>query len=274
MGDSRTPYRDPAVVGILNLSPESFSDGHRVADAEVAEARARAMLAGGAAWVELGAASSHPDAAEISEDEEIARLRPLLTRLSDVVGRVGVDTWKPGVQRFCLSAGVGVLNDVNAFSHRELYPVLAGSRCRLVAMHSVQSSGKAARQHGNAATIVDEIVAFFRERLAVLREAGIDGDRLWVDPGMGFFLGDGPEPSIAVLRALDWLRSQLQAPLLLSVSRKSFLGTITGREIERRGPATLSAELFAADSGVDALRTHDVDALIDALAVRRALRGE
>ncbi len=163
-----------------------------------------------------------------------------------------------------------MLNDIRGFPEPALYPKLARSDCRLLVMHSVQR-GPATRARTDAASVWDGIDRFFRERLAALEAAGVERGRLVLDPGMGFFLGDDPEPSLRVLRRLPVLRERFACALAVSVSRKSFLGALTGRDVAERGAATLAAELFAARQGVDWIRTHDVRALRDALAVWSAL---
>jgi dihydropteroate synthase type 2 len=138
-------------------------------------------------------------------------------------------------------------------------------------MHAIQPSGKADRSDGDAATIFDRVVQFFEGRLAALAAGGVARARCILDPGMGLFLGRGAEPSLVVLRRLGELRARFALPILVGVSRKSFLGNLTGRAVDERGPATLAAELWAARAGVDWIRTHDVRALRDALAVARAV---
>jgi dihydropteroate synthase type 2 len=177
------------------------------------------------------------------------------------------------VQRWALARGVAYVNDIHGFREPSLYPELARSTVRLVVMHAVGTAGRAARVPTDAASIFDRIVDFFAARVAALEAAGVARDRLVLDPGMGFFLGEGPEPSLVALRRLRELRARFDLPLWVSVSRKSFLGTLTGRDVAERGAATLAAELHAAGLGADYIRTHDVRALKDALVVTRALRG-
>ena len=267
-----TTTKPPRLVAIVNLSPDSFSDGGRYADPSSAERHAREMLGLGVDWVELGAASSHPDAAAVSDTEEIARLDAVLDRLDDVLTQVAVDTWKPAVQRHCLARRVGALNDVNGFSDPAIHAELARATCRLVVMHRVGPGERATRAAASAVGPgVGAIVAFLRERTEKLHAAGVARDRLWVDPGMGLFLSDQPAASLSVLRGIGELKAALRLPVLISVSRKSFLGAVTGRSVHDRGAATLAAELYAVEQGADAVRTHDARALLDALAVRRSL---
>jgi dihydropteroate synthase type 2 len=254
----------PGILGIVNLTADSFSDGGLYLDPERALAHARQLARDGADVIDLGPASSHPQAAEVSAETEIARLTPLIDALSRDGIALSVDSWRAETQRFALARGVGWLNDVRGFPDPALYGALAQARCRLVVMHA------AAR--GTSATW-KQILAFFEQRLGALLRAGIDESRIVLDPGMGLFLSEHPEPSLEVLRRLPELRRQFGRELLISVSRKSFLGTLTGRPPGERGAATLAAELHAAAHGADWIRTHDVRALRDALRIARALES-
>ena len=260
----------PRVVGIVNLSRDSFSDGGEFSDVSRAVERVEELLDAGAHWVELGAASSHPDAAEIPAADELAHLVAVLDQLEHRRDRIGVDTWKPAVQRHCLERNVAFINDIAGFDDANLYPELARSECALVIMHSIQR-GKATRAPDSGESMPVAISRFLEARADALIAAGVRRDRIIVDPGMGFFLADTPEPSFEVLAAIDELRGALELPVLVSVSRKSFLGAVTGRGVTERGAATLAAELYAVGAGVDYIRTHDVAALKDGLVVLRLL---
>jgi dihydropteroate synthase type 2 len=268
----------PRLVGILNITQDSFSDGGRYLDPESALARARSMRERGADIVELGPASSHPDPLDVAPEEEIRRIEPVAEALRDERIPFAVDSFRVETQRWSLEHGASLLNDIQGFPHPEIWSELAGADCRLVVMHSVQDRGRATREHNDPAQIIGRIETFFEERVQELEQAGIARDRLILDPGMGFFLGDTPDPSLRVLAALPGLRERFGLPLLVSVSRKSFLGALLRdsrsgepRPIDERLPATLAAEIFAAEAGADYIRTHDVRALRDALVVRRQL---
>jgi dihydropteroate synthase type 2 len=263
----------PRLVGIVNVTADSFSDGGRTLEPGAAIERARELIAAGADRVELGAASSHPDAAPVPAAEEIRRLAPVLDELLGAGVPLAVDSWQPEVQRYCLRRGVQMLNDIQGFPHPELYRELREADALLVVMHSLQERGRATRVSLDPEGAVERVYRFFETRLAELVSAGIPRERLVLDPGMGFFLGSTPEPSLALLRELPRLRRRFALPVLVSVSRKSFLGSLTGRDVGQRGAATLAAELFAAARGVDYIRTHDVAALRDGLAVQAALEA-
>jgi dihydropteroate synthase type 2 len=264
--------RRPALFGILNITEDSFSDGGRHLDPASAQAQARRLAADGADVVDLGAAASNVDAKPVSADEEIARLAPVIAALQADGIAVSVDSFAPATQRYALRAGVDFLNDVEGFAEPSLYPELAASDSRLVVMHAVQGRGRARRVAVPAAAIWPRVEAFFTKRVAALEAAGIARERLILDPGMGFFLSSDAAASFAVLARLDRLKQRFGLPVLVSVSRKSFLAAVSrGGAPSERGAATLVAELYAAAKGVDFIRTHDPAALRDGLAVTAAL---
>jgi dihydropteroate synthase type 2 len=252
----------PGILGIVNLTPDSFSDGGLYLEPSRAIAHARQLARDGADVLDLGPASSHPDAVPVDAPTEIARLGPVLEVLARDGLALSVDSWRPETQRFALARGAAWLNDVRGFADPAFHPELARATCRLVVMHSVPR-GKAFDWPA--------LLAFFEQRVATLVRAGIAESRIVLDPGMGLFLAEDPAPSLEVLRRLPELRRRFGRELLVSVSRKSFLGALTGRSAAERGAATLAAELHAAAQGADWIRTHDVRALRDALAIATAL---
>jgi dihydropteroate synthase type 2 len=262
----------PLLVGIVNITADSFSDGGRFLDPAAAIAHARRLTADGTDIIELGAAASNVAAGSVSPDAEIGRLDPVLSALADDGTTLAVDTYRPETQRFALSRGVQYLNDIRGFPDPAIYPALAAASCRLVVMHAAGGVGRAEPLDLEADEVWRRIEAFFAERIAGLERAGVARDRLVLDPGMGLFLSRRPEASVYVLRRIGSLRETFGLPVMVSVSRKSFLGAITGRQSPgERGPASLAAELFAAAHGADYIRTHDPAALRDALTVTAAL---
>ena len=257
----------------MNLSEDSFAQHGRHPDPDAAIAHALALAREGADAVDVGAAASNPRARAVDADEQIRRLDPVVTALQRAGVCVSVDTWEPAVQRWALTRRVDILNDTRGFPDASMYPELAGCRSRLVVMHAIQESGKADRTPGDASTITQRVVEFFDARLAALSAAGVARERCILDPGMGLFLGTGAEPSIVVLRAIGALRERYGLPVMVGISRKSVVGLLTGRPIDDRGAATLAAELYAVRQGVDWIRTHDVGALRDGIAVQSALEG-
>jgi dihydropteroate synthase type 2 len=265
----------PLLVGIVNITADSFSDGGCFLAPEAAIGHARSLAADGADIVELGAAASNVAADPVSPAAEIRRLDPVLRALSGSGTPLAIDTCRPEVQRYALARGVDYLNDIQGFPDPGLYPELGAATCRLVVMHSVQGEGQAQLLDLSADEVWQRIERFFASRLAQLEAAGIARERLVLDPGMGFFLSTQAEASLRVLAGLERLKEAFGLPVMVSVSRKSFLAAITGRDApEQRGAATLAAELFASTHGADYIRTHDPAALRDALAVTTALDAE
>ncbi len=259
------------ILGILNITEDSFSDGAKYLDPDAAIGHGRALAADGAAALDLGAASSNPQSKGVAPDVEIARLAPVVAALNDIP--LSIDTFSLPVQRWALARGVAYLNDIQGFADPELYPALAASPARLIVMHAVQERGAATRVDVPPGAIMDRIDRFFDARLAALERAGVARSRLILDPGMGFFLGTDPQTSLTVLRRLPELKARFGLPLLVSVSRKSFLRRLTGRDAAAAGPVSLAAELYAIRQGADYIRSHAPGPLRDALAFERATNG-
>ena len=262
------------IAGILNITEDSFSDGGKYLDPAAALAHARKLVADGADFLDIGAASSNPDARPVPAETEIARLAAILPALQGENIPVSIDSFSPVVQRWALAQGVAYLNDIHGFSDPALYPALAAAPAKLIVMHAVQQRGAATRMDVPPSQILDRIDHFFAARIAALTAAGVARERMILDPGMGFFLGSDPETSFTVLRALPQLKARFGLPLLVSVSRKSFLRAVTGLDPTESGPASLAVELFVQAQGADFIRTHEPRALAAALAVRAALTGK
>ncbi len=268
------PAGEPRVVGIVNITADSFSDGGRYLDPAAALEHARHLRAEGADIIELGPAASHPGSAPVSAAEEERRIAPVLERLATDGIPVSVDSFRPETLRFAIAAGAAYLNDIHGFGDPGLYPALAASQCRLVVMHAVQAAGTATQVATDPAVVWDGIHRFFTRRLAALQAAGISRDRLIIDPGLGYFLGSTPGPSLRALAGIRELKDTFGLPVLASPSRKSFLRALTGRDVAHSGSATLACEVFAAWQGADYIRTHDVAAVRDALTVLAAITGQ
>lgn len=261
----------PTIVGVVNITEDSFSDGGRYLGADAAIDHASRLVEDGANVIELGAASSHPDSAHVPPDVEIARLQPVVSVLTTRGISISIDSTKPAVQNFAANAGASFINDVSGFSDPTTHQHLAAISAKLVVMHSVSESERADRRHTEPDAIWSRIESFFDTRVQQLTRAGVSRDRLILDPGLGFFLGTAPDTSLRVLAHVERLRTRYELPVMVAPSRKSFLQKIAGRSAANTGSATLGAELWAADHGVDYIRTHDVAALRDALTVRAAL---
>ena len=262
----------PSIFGIVNVTIDSFSDGGRYYNADKAVAHAERLRLAGADVLDLGAESTHPDAEDVAAAEEIRRLEPVVGALVEQGAVVSIDTTKAEVMREMVAMGATWLNDVNGFRDPEALEVAGkcGRQVRFVVMYSRSNKPRAERSAAGAIGLLDELRAFFRERRAAFAAVGVTPDRIVLDPGMGFFLGTDAGPSLTVLHHLADLTKDA-GPMLVSVSRKSFLGEVTGSTVAHRGPGTLAAELWAARHGAGYLRTHDVLALRDALRVQEAI---
>ncbi len=265
------PAGRPRIVGIVNVTEDSFSDGGRYLTSADALEHAYRLRADGADIIELGPAASHPGAAQVTPAEQQRRLEPVMDALTAEGIPVSVDSFVPEVQRFAIAQGAAYLNDIQGFPDPTLSPELAFAGCRLVVMHSVQRIGPATVIPTDPALIWAGIEELFAGRLAALQDAGVGRERMIIDPGLGYFLGSNPEPSLVALGGIRHLKTRFGLPVLVSPSRKSFLRAVTGRGIADTGAASLAAELYAAWQGADYIRTHDVAALRDALAVLDAI---
>ena len=263
----------PIIFGIVNITPDSFSDGGAFFHCDDAVAHARKLMDNGAQVIDLGAASSHPDAASLSPAEEIKRLTPVLEALvplrnSQKKPQLSVDSHQTEVQRLALAHNIDYLNDTSGFDDASFYSELAEAKCKLIVMHSIQKGGQADRKASQPRLVYQQMLAFFESRLEEMSKQGIAKERFILDPGMGFFLGSNPETSLYVLQNIDRLQSYFELPLMVSVSRKSFLGSINGRKVKQRAALSLGAELYVwLKQGVSYIRTHDAAALRDACLI-------
>lgn len=264
---------EPQIIGVVNITEDSFSDGGRYLCCEDATRYALELVEAGADVIEIGPASTHPSATSVSAAEEIRRVAGVLLELQKHKVTIAIDSFQPDTQRYSIAQGVDYLNDTTGFPHPEMYAKRADSSSKLVVMHSILRHGRGTREVQDPSGVLASMYAFFENRLPALESAGISRSRIIIDPGMGFFLGGNPEPSLLVLRELRRLKAAFGLPVLVSVSRKSFLGAITGRDVHERGAASLAAEIFCALQGADYIRTHDVRSLRDALKVMNAIGG-
>ena len=259
----------PLLMGILNTTPDSVSDGERLPTLDAQLARARELIAAGADLIDVGGESGRTDRPAVSEEEEIERVVPLVSRLAADGVRVSVDTWKPAVARAAVDAGAAMLNDVSGLRDPQLAAVAASSGAALVLMHT-RAGPKEERFPAYDDPFAD-VEAMLRELIARARALGVPDEQLVIDPGPDF--AKTPAQTVEVLRRAGELRS-LGRPLLLAVSRKYFVGAITGRAPLERVGGTLAAVAHGLDQGAAILRVHDVAAVRDFLAVRSVLRGQ
>jgi dihydropteroate synthase len=258
----------PLIMGIVNAGDDSFSDAVRLETLEHRVARGLQLVAEGADLVDVGAESGVTYTAAASPEEEVARVVPLVERLAAEGVSVSVDTWKPAVARAALDAGAAMLNDVSGLRDAGLADLAARTGAALVVMHTrAEPKQEAFPEYDDVAADVE---AFLRERMDLALAHGVELEQIVLDPGPDF--AKTPAQTVAVLRDLDRLRA-LGRPLLLAISRKYFLGAITGRPPAERLAATLAAATWAVDAGAAILRVHDVAAVRDALSVKAVLEG-
>lgn len=259
----------PLVMGIVNLTPDSFSGDGLANDTGRAVAHAYHQIEAGADLLDLGAESSRPGALPTSLDDELERLLPVLRELDGCGVPISVDTYKPEVMRAALDAGASMINDIYALRMPGAVDVVSASDCGICLMH-MQGEPLGMQQAPVYADVVGEVRDFLKTRVQVAIAAGIAPDRLVLDPGFGF--GKTLEHNLMLLRDLEQ-SADAEFPLLVGMSRKSMLGAITGRPADQRMPASIAVALLAAQRGAHILRVHDVAATRDALAVLQALGG-
>lgn len=257
----------PLIMGIVNLSDDSFSGDGLHGNAQAAIAQARRLIEEGAHILDLGAESSRPGSAAAPVQQEIDRLLPVLEALRDCATPLSVDTVKPDVMRVALAAGADMINDINALRAPGALELVAASKAAVCLMH-MQGDPDTMQDAPHYADIVAEVVEFLAERVATAEAAGIALDRIAVDPGFGF--GKSLEHNIELLRRLGELLVP-GLPLLVGLSRKSMLGLLTGRAATERIHAGVAANVLAVERGARIVRVHDVAATRDALAVLQAV---
>ncbi len=258
------------IFGVLNITEDSFFDGKKYLDPEKAIEQAYLLKEQGADIVDIGAASSHPDSKSVSSKTEINRLSKIIPCLKKEGFAISVDSFHPEVQLFAMEQGVDFLNDVSGFPHPEIYKTLAKNSCRLIVMHSIQRKGKADRRNASADTIIDILLEFFTSRLNKLQEAGIPRKRIIIDPGMGFFLSSDSETSFTVLKNIHLLKKVFQLPILVGISRKSFMQKILDQDKNKIGASCGYLESLLLEQGVS-IRTHTPEFLSDFLLLKKKL---
>jgi dihydropteroate synthase len=262
----------PWLMGIVNASPDSFSDAGAYPDLEARVELARELLAAGADILDVGGESGITLRPAVAAEEEIERVVPLIARLAGELGAVvSVDTYKPAVAAAAVAAGAVIVNDVSGLRDPELADVCAETGAALVLMHTRAAPKQRLQDPQLYDDVTADVVGFLSERIALARSRGVREEQLILDPGPDF--AKTPAQTIALLRRLGELHA-LRRPLLLAVSRKDFVGALTGRGPRERGAGTLAAIAHGVDAGAQILRVHDVAAAADFLTVRAALRGE
>jgi dihydropteroate synthase len=262
--------RAPALVmGVLNVTPDSFSDGGRHVALDDALAAADAMLTAGAAFIDVGGESTRPGAAPVSSDEELRRVLPIVRALVARGARVSLDSSKPEVIAPCLAEGISLVNDVRALRLPGALQAVAASDAAVCLMH-MQGEPGSMQTDPRYEDVVGEVASFLEGRVAACQAVGIGRERLMLDPGFGF--GKTLEHNLALLRGLPRLAA-LGLPILSGLSRKSMIGALTGRSPGERLAGGLALALAAVEGGARIIRTHDVAETVDALKVWSAFRS-
>jgi dihydropteroate synthase len=257
-------------MGIVNVTPDSFSDGGRFALTEAAIAHGMRLVEEGAAILDVGGESTRPGATPVPPEEELRRVLPVIEGLAGRAGvPVSIDTCKPEVMRAAVAAGAGIVNDINALQAPGALEAVAEGNAGVCLMH-MQGTPQTMQADPQYEDVVNEVAGFLRARLAAAEAHGIARERIVLDPGFGF--GKRSSHNIALLRELETLCA-LGRPLLVGLSRKSVLGQIIGADVDARLHASLSAAVIAALKGARILRVHDVKATVDALKVVTAVEG-
>lgn len=259
------------VMGILNVTPDSFSDGGSYQSLEFAVERAEQMVADGVDMIDVGGESTRPGSPSVPVDEELRRVMPALYALKGLEKPLSVDTCKPEVMREAIIAGADMINDINAFRAPGAIEAVADSDCGLCVMH-MQGTPQHMQEKPVYTDVVREVIDFLRERVDAMVAAGIDRERICVDPGFGF--GKTVEHNYALLRHLGRIRDEIGLPVLAGLSRKSMIGAVTGRTVEKRLAGSLCAALAAVAHGARIVRVHDVAETVDALKVWRAATAD
>jgi dihydropteroate synthase len=258
----------PAVMGILNVTPDSFSDGGEFIEPAAAVRHAEGMAEQGAAIIDIGGESTRPGAQAVSEQQEIDRVIPVIEAVTSAVDvPVSVDTSKPAVMQAAVAAGAAMINDVRALREDGALEAAAALDVPVCLMH-MQGEPRTMQQDPRYGDVVAEVTSFLRDRVAECIEAGVGRELLLVDPGLGF--GKAPEDNVELLANLRQL-DQIGLPVLVGISRKSTLGAITGRDVDQRLPASLAAAVMAVERGASIIRAHDVAETVDALKVVRTV---
>jgi dihydropteroate synthase len=260
----------PVVMGVVNVTPDSFSDGGRFRTLEAAVAHGVRLAEEGAALIDVGGESTRPGAEPVAPEEELRRVVPVIERLCSATRAVvSVDTSKPEVMRAALAAGAGLVNDVYALRAPGALEAVAASGCGLCLMH-MQGEPRTMQAAPHYTDVVGEVRAFLAERVAACRAAGIEAGRIGIDPGFGF--GKTPEHNLTLLRRLRELTAG-ERPVVVGLSRKSMVGTLTGRPPGERANGSVALAVVAALAGARIIRAHDVAATVDAVRVVVAVMG-
>ena len=262
--------RSPLIMGIVNVTPDSFSDGGQHATPEAAVAHALSLAAEGADILDIGGESTRPGAPAVSESEELARVIPVIEQLArQTEAALSIDTQKPAVAEAAISAGAVIINDIAANrTEPQMWKIVAATRAGYVAMH-MQGTPQTMQDAPEYTEVVAEVRAFFEERLERFTKAGLNAEQVMFDPGIGF--GKTVEHNLALLAGLERF-TNMKRPLLVGASRKSFIGRLTEAAVEDRLAGSLACACRAAEAGSAVIRVHDVKETKQALQTWNAIR--
>ena len=254
-------------MGIVNATPDSFSDGGQHLQRDAAIAHAQRLVTEGADIIDIGGESTRPGAQPVGIQQELDRVMPIIEGLRGVPVPISIDTCKPQVMQAAIAAGVQMVNDISALQDAAAMNAVAAANVAVCLMHK-QGDPQNMQAQPRYQDVVTEVCEFLRERIAAAEASGIRRERIVIDPGFGF--GKTLEHNLALLRGLKELAG-LGVPLLAGLSRKSMLGALTGQDVEHRVPASVAAALLAVQRGANIVRVHDVRATVDALKIWNAV---
>jgi dihydropteroate synthase len=261
-------FEKTLIMGILNVTPDSFSDGGLFNDVDTAVAHVKKMISDGADLIDVGGESSRPGSEPLSEKEELTRILPVVTRLvNDVSVPISIDTYKPLVADTCLKAGAHLINDITGLTNPNMRRVASKNNVPVILMHML-GTPKIMQQKPVYQDLLGELIAFFQKQIALAHKTGIQ--QIIIDPGIGF--GKTVEHNLQILKHLEIFKT-LGCPLLVGPSRKSFIGTITGLPVNERLEGTIAAVTVAVMNGANIVRVHDVKECRRAIQVVDAIRG-
>jgi dihydropteroate synthase len=259
---------NPKLMGVVNVTPDSFSDGGLYLDSDAAVAHGEKLLRDGASILDVGGESTRPGAVQVDEAEELRRVEPVVAALAEAT--VSIDTSKLAVAEAALNAGASIVNDVTALRRDPEMAALCAERGAGVVLMHMPGNPRTMQDNPAYEDVVDEIKAFLAERIEVAVAAGVEEERIWLDPGIGF--GKTVEHNLELLRRLAELR-ELGRPLVIGASRKSFIGKIDGSAVDERLGGSVASSVLAAAEGADVLRVHDVAETAQAMRVSEAILG-
>ena len=261
-------YR-PLVMGILNITPDSFSDGGKYFSLSSALKHAEDMIADGADIIDIGAESSRPGSEPVPLQEELDRVMPVIEALKDCGKPLSIDTYKPEVMAAAIAAGADMINDICGFQSEASLKAVLDSSCGLCVMH-MQGEPKTMQDDPHYGNVTVEVTQFLSEQVERMEKTGIAKERICIDPGFGF--GKSLEDNIILLKHIDFMQEKLDLPVLAGLSRKSVVAKLTGRPVEKRLAGNLAIALSAVEHGAAIVRVHEVAETVDALKVWLATR--